>query len=278
MKKEIIALDIDGTLTSDLHSLPREVEQYLKKISEGGTDVVLITGRCFSLAYPPLKDWDFSYQLAVHNGAVILQMPEKRIISKQYIDSSVISVLDEIVQTEETDFGLYTGIENQDVCYFRPERFSENLREYVRMRAKICRENWHEVESFEGLPLHCLTAIKFFGDQASALRIQRQVEEKLDLHIPVIRDPIDESVYIAQATHPQVDKGTAVDRVKNGQDSFVIAAGDDLNDLPMLEKADVKIVMESAPASLKEIADLIAKPAKNHGIIEAIDNARNNRI
>lgn len=278
MKKEIIALDIDGTLTSDLHSLPKEVERYLKKISEDGTDVVLITGRCFSLAYPPIKDWDFTYKLAVHNGAVILQMPEKRIISKQYIDVSVMTVLDKIVQTEETDFGLYTGIENQDVCYFRPDRFSERLREYVRSRAKICRENWLEVESFEGLPLDCLTAIKFFGDQSSTERIKQQVEDKLGLHIPVIRDPIDESVFLAQATHPQVDKGSAVDRVKEGQKSFVIAAGDDLNDLPMLEKADVKIVMESAPSSLKAIADIIAKPAKNHGIIEAIDNARNSRI
>lgn len=278
MKKEIIALDIDGTLTSDLHSLPNEVAQYLKKVSEEGTDVVLITGRCFSLAYPPLKDWDFSYRLAVHNGAVILQMPEKTIISKQYIDPSVISILDEIVKTEETDFALYTGIENQDACYFRPERFSERLREYVRMRAKLCRENWLEVETFTGLPLDCLTAIKFFGDHSSANRIQRQVEEMLDLHIPVIRDPIDESVYIAQATHPQVDKGTAVDRVRNGMECFVIAAGDDRNDLPMLQKADVKIVMDTAPSDLKEIADLIAKPAMEHGIIEALEHARNNRI
>ena len=278
MKNLLIALDIDGTLTSDLHHLPEKVESYLEELAASGIKIVLITGRCFSLAYPPLKSWTFPYLLAIHNGAVILRMPDKEIISKHYIDPSIIETIDGIVSDEETDYALYTGIENEDICYFRPDRFSPTLREYVQRRAQVCGENWVAVESFNSIPLNCLTAVKFFGDKESAWRIKENVEEKLALHVPVITDPVDRSIYIAQATHPGIDKGTAVENVLNGEEFIVIAAGDDYNDLPMLKKADVKIVMASAPVELMRIADIVAKPAQDLGIIEALENARNNWI
>lgn len=278
MKNPLIALDIDGTLTSDLHSLPGEVELCLERLASSGATVVLVTGRCFSLAYPPLKNWNFPYLLAIHNGAVILRMPEKKIISKQYIDPGVLAELDRIVSVEETDYALYTGIENSDICYYRPERFSTRLCEYVRMRANLCGENWEAVEDFGSSSINTLTAIKFFGNRESALRIQAKVESKLSLHIPVITDPINHSVYIAQATHPRIDKGSAVERILNGENPPVIAAGDDYNDLPMLNKADVKIVMATAPEEIRKIADIVAQPASEKGIIEAMENAWNNWI
>jgi hydroxymethylpyrimidine pyrophosphatase-like HAD family hydrolase len=276
--KQLIALDIDGTLTSELHRLPSEVRDYLKHLEGEGCQIVLITGRSYSLAYPPLSEWDFPYLLAVHNGALILEMPHKRIISTQYIDKGMTSVLDCIVEEEETDYGLYTGLENDDLCYYRPHLFSSRLREYVQRRAELCREDWRQVESFDLLPLNSITAIKFFGDRPSAERIQKRVEAELSLHIPVIRDPIDETVFIAQATHPGVDKGSVIDKVRGREKLHVIAAGDDHNDIPMLVKADVKIVMSTAPLHVQTLADVIAKPAKDNGIIEALEYARHNRI
>ncbi len=276
--KTLIALDIDGTLTPHLHSLPDPVVDYLESMVKQGCEVALITGRCYTLAYPTLANLTFPYLLAVHNGAIILEMPEKRIFSKQYIDPKVLPVLDKIVEGEETDYALYTGVENQDLCYYRPHLFSERLRDYAKKRAEICQEQWVEVEQFDELPLHSITSIKFFGDQASAERIQAKIEKELSLHIPVIRDPIDESIFLGQATHPQVDKGTAVRKVKGDHPVRVIAAGDDRNDLPMLLEADIKIVMGTAPQDLQKVADYVAKPATEHGIIEALEYARNNRL
>ncbi|CCB91855.1 HAD superfamily hydrolase/phosphatase [Waddlia chondrophila 2032/99] len=271
----LIALDIDGTLTSDLHSIPQEIESYLGLLAGKEVMIALVTGRCFSLAYPLLKSWTFPYLLAIHNGAIILRMPEKKIIFKQYIDPKVVETLDEIVSGEETDFALYTGIENEDICYFRPKQFSPRLRSYVRKRAELCKENWVAVDHFDSLQLNSLTAIKCFGSKESAQRIKGKIEKQLSLHVPVIKDPVDQSVYIAQATHPNIDKGTALGSILNGEKYLIIAAGDDHNDLPMLKKADVKIVMDSAPSELKQMADIIAKPAQELGIIEALENARN---
>ncbi len=67
--------------------------------------------------------------------------------------------------------------------------------------------------------------------------------------IPIIRDPFGEDRYVAQATAHGVNKGDAAMRFAEykGGGGPIIAAGDDRNDLPMLQTADLAIVMGSAP-------------------------------
>ena len=50
----------------------------------------------------------------------------------------------------------------------------------------------------------------------------------------------------------------------------MIAAGDDENDISLLEAADVKIAMSHAPEKLQEIAQFIAPPTRDLGIITAL--------
>lgn len=282
MKKILIALDIDGTLTTDLRSVPQTVRSYLASLVEEGHLLALITGRCFSLAAPVLKDFNFPYLLGLHNGAIILQMPGDDLIFSQYMDPGIINVLDSILASEGTDYAIYTGVENQDLCYYRADKFSPFFQDFLKRRALFCREKWLNVKSFETVPLHLITSIKLFGDFAAANRLQQLIEKNLSLHISVIRDPFDEKIYLAQATHPDVNKGTAIRKILQGNDLFVIAAGDDVNDLPMLRAADISIAMETAPETLKQIAHRIAKPASVYGIIQSLEevlfDVRNHRL
>lgn len=51
----------------------------------------------------------------------------------------------------------------------------------------------------------------------------------------------------------------------------LIAAGDSFNDLPMLEIAGLRIAMDSAPLTMKEIADYVAPPVEEDGLAVAIE-------
>jgi len=53
----------------------------------------------------------------------------------------------------------------------------------------------------------------------------------------------------------------------------LIVGGDDHNDRASLECADIKVVMENAPASLKSMADIIAPLSIHHGIIHGLNEA-----
>ena len=124
--------------------------------------------------------------------------------------------------------------------------------------------------SFKGFP-----AVKFFGLIDSLKRITRRLEEELGLHVPIIRDPFGEEMYIAQATNKSGSKGGAVESLRRifGITYPVIAAGDDNNDLSLLQAADIKIAMATAPQALKETADIIAPSAEEMGIITGLGQA-----
>ena len=103
----------------------------------------------------------------------------------------------------------------------------------------------------------------------------------MDLHVPPVKDPFKEGYFVAQATHPLVNKGQALQSFKSAIAAFpplVIAAGDDENDRSLLAVADVKIVMGSAPYSLLKIADIVAPPATEDGIIAGLETALRNWV
>jgi len=270
--KGLIALDIDGTITPDIHRIPPEVVDFLGELVSEGWEICMITGRCFTLAIQALEVLPFSYHLAVLNGALTLKMPEREIVAKKYLDWSVLPTMDAICEGEPTDCAIYAGYDHDDVIYYRPDRFSSVIRQYVEERAAAFKETWLPVSSYDQLDLKEIASLKCIAPLDVAERIANRANEELEIAMPLIRDPRQEGYYVAQGTHPDVDKGEAMKRINtllNGEGPM-IAAGDDRNDASMLVAADVSVVMETAPQEIHKLGDIIAKPAKENGIIAGL--------
>ncbi|HEY4832395.1 MAG TPA: HAD-IIB family hydrolase, partial [Waddliaceae bacterium] len=169
--KGLIALDIDGTLTSHLHTLSPNVALCLQELAEQNWAISLITGRCYSFSLPILQFLHFPFCIALQNGAIILQMPDKKMLGKQCLDRSIIPHMSRICDKEPTDFVLYTGPENDDRCYYRPSLFDEELRSYLEKRTKDFNESWYSVEDWSEVPSNEFTSVKCFGRIESLRRI-----------------------------------------------------------------------------------------------------------
>lgn len=279
-----IALDIDGTLTTNGMHLPRRTLDYLSSLATSGWRFIFITGRPYHSGIKALKDVPFTYYLAVQNGAIILEMPSRHIVGKKYLDRSIFHEMEAICDDDPSDFVIYGGFENEDCCYFRPKHFSEDLLEYLHRRISTYEETWHAVESYEEVDIDMFPSVKCFGKLGSAKVLADRIEKRLGLHVPIIRDTFSNDHYVIQATHANISKGHALKDLiaLTGERGKVIAAGDDLNDLPMLAAADIKIVMSTAPQEMLSKGDIIAPAAMEEGIIigleAAIKHAGNYRI
>lgn len=273
--KGLIALDIDGTITHHLLEIPRNVVHYLNSLYEQGWVFIFITGRTFDFGYQILKNLQFDYYYAVQNGAILLQMPQKKILLKSYLNHALIPAMEKICANEPTDFVIYAGLELNNQCFYRKKHFSNELLQYLQARREAFNEDWTNLNSFEDIPIKDFPSLKCFGDKEIALRIANNIEQLLNLHVPVIKDPFCNEYYVVQATHPAVSKGQVLkDLVKQLEfQGKIIAAGDDLNDLSMFDEADIKIAMENAPEELKSRADIIAPPASMTGIIDGLKKA-----
>lgn len=273
--KGIIALDIDGTVTAHTHLLDREVANFLGQLSLDGWIFIFITGRSFSWGHDVLQDLPFSYYYAVHNGVIVLEMPSRKILLKKPLTRAILPTMDALCEEEESHYVVYSGDGHDDYSYLCPHKFSPQLKEYVLKRYEQSHEPWRSLSSFSELPLSEFASVKCFGKHDAAKRIAAKMEKQLNLHVPMIKDPLDSSYYVLQGTHSDATKGNTLAAFKSllFPNAIVIAAGDDNNDLSMLAVADIKIAMATAPDELKKCADIIAPPATEKGIITGLKKA-----
>lgn len=271
----IIALDIDGTITDQMHSVSENIIKYFEGLVTAGWKIVFITGRPFQWSYNTLKKIPFSYHIAVQNGALLLEMPTQTIRIKKYLSKDSLKQASLICKKYQTDFIVYSGYENNEICYFRPSMFSEQILNYLHKRCQSLNEKWLPMSSFTHLQIQNFPSIKCFAKENEAFLMQSDFENELGWHAPPNKDPFDPNYFVVQATHSDATKGNALREYCQLVNSKgpVIVAGDDNNDESMLQLADVKIVMENAPEKLLSTADIIAPRAGKEGIITGIQQA-----
>lgn len=276
-----IALDIDGTITEDKYSIPAPVIDFLKNTTDHGWKIAFATGRAFVFAAEAVRNLNFPFVLFPQNGSIALDMPAKEVIFRHYMSCEQIPVVEEALKDLGLDCIVYSGYENRDRCYFRPSRLSPEDLAYVREVEQREKESWIEVDEFpasEKIPL-----IKCFGKHSCMLKIGNRLQKSGAFHLSLIRDPFHRSNYVLLITDKNASKGNALREIVSlrGNRGLIVAAGDDENDLSLLQAADIKIAMPHAPESLRKIADFIAPPTSEMGILQAlkivIDNASNRR-
>jgi Cof subfamily protein (haloacid dehalogenase superfamily) len=277
MRKHIgwIALDIDGTITDETHRSPRHVIDFLHTLEKKGWTIVFITGRTFSFAYTVVKEFNFPYYLAVQNGADILYMPNKEVVARHYLSDEVIPAIEKAYFGEQEDFLIYSGYENGDFCYYRPTKYSPRLIQHLDKIKTLSLEPWKAVSSFDFKQGLSFPLAKCLGTKESMLRMNKILQEFPQIHATMIRDLLGENIFLNLVTAKQATKGNALRTLQDvlGEGGPVIAAGDDLNDVSMLEVADIKIVMASAPQEMHALATILAHHSQEHGIIQALKKA-----
>ncbi len=275
-----IALDIDGTITLDKYSVPKDVTDYLRKLHVEGWNIALATGRPFAFASMALKGFDFPYTFLPQNGSVALEMPTRKLLFKSYIPASSIPFIEKAYEGFDSDFLIYAGYDLGDFAFWRPKRFSSDEIEYLIDLQTRQNEKWQGVDHFKNLAVDSFPLIKCFGSEKRMGQIAQRLLQSGQFEVAKIRDPFVEGVCILLVTDVHASKGKSLSQVFKikGRGGLVIAAGDDENDMSLLEIADIKIAMDHAPESLTQVATFIAPPTKEHGIIKALQLAlRKNR-
>ncbi len=271
--KGCICLDIDGTITADPFCIPEPVIECFESLYKKGWQFLFSTGRPYTFASKLFSGFKIPFFLSLQNGADLLQMPEKKLLSKEHLTGSFIPRLDELYRDMEEDFLIYAGFEKGDFCYYRPHRYSTKMLEHLEVVKSIVSEPWKAVEEFSFLEGESFPLIKSLGSKEQMAELHKKLQPFEEIHSTYIGDPLSHSAtYINLITSKKATKGEIVKKMRKmlPENMRFIAAGDERNDVLMLEEADFAIVMKTAPKELLSLADLIAEPAKDLGVIEAL--------
>lgn len=263
MKKLMIACDLDGTLLDGNSELTTETIAYLKNLTTLGHKVVIATGRPFRGCYHYYQTLDLDTPIITDNGGSIenprnphfqkmtLKIP-KRIIDKlfNYAESFTRTAFYSV------DNGLYV---------YKP---SDRL-------------NWlyHETEDtffVEGPftnPDHPEpSGLMYIIDVAYKKAFESFIMNECD-GLLLFRDwGSDQKNAIFEIYQKRTSKGEALEFVRqyyNFEPDQVIAFGDGLNDLDMLQIVNHGVAMKNGVDEVKAVAKAITfKPNTENGVID----------
>lgn len=266
MKKRIIFLDIDGTLTQPgCNEPPKSALGAIRETQKKGNLVFLCTGRNYDML-SPLLQYGFDGVIAssgayiLCGGEVIYDCPmteEEKKLSMEVLQRNG------IFRTVECLGGSFT---DEGFKQFLEENASEGSNsELLRWRRQVeSALNIRPMAEYDGKPVYKIVMM---------MQSEEQLEEPEKLLGEVFDFCIQEhdryGFVNGELIKKAYNKGTALERVCRHygipvEDS--VAYGDSMNDLEMMEAAGISVCMANGSGRLKELADDICPSVEHDGI------------
>ena len=134
---------------------------------------------------------------------------------------------------------------------------------------------WQAVHHFKECTQKTFPLVKGVGSEKTFLELESKLSHRALLQYVIIKDPVSNEYDYLLITDKKASKRHALEYFMENFDlpRPLIVGGDDHNDRASLECADIKVVMENAPAALKSMADIIAPLSIHNGIIQGLNEA-----
>lgn len=255
----LIATDLDGTLFGpDLRISPR-TREVLESASERGIKLCLATGRMVRATMPFVAQLPVRAPLITYQGALIADPATGEWLWHRPVPRPL---ADEVVALSR-EFGLHVNL------YLGDRLLLEAITP--------------EAEFYMGLSRVEPEVVRFgdvTGDptKVTAIGDADRVQLAYEALAPRFEGRLNVATSLPQLlefTHPEADKGKALAEVCRRLDiprDEVVAFGDGLNDLSMLEYAGLGVAMGNGAPALKAKAGAIAGPLAEDGLARFLED------
>ena len=255
----LVAVDLDGTLLNDSKKVSGRTVAALKCLPNAGVRVIIASAR------PPrsvrhvyaelgLDTWQINY-----NGALVWDEPGRRAVYHRPMEGSIVRRIIDAVRDRYEE--VLVGCEVLD--RWCTDRFDET---YTTETGRLFKPDLvAPLDEFCNQPI---TKLMFLADPLTLTRLDPVLID-LPFDVSIVRsDP-----QLIQIMSAGASKGEAL-RLVAGHYGIpmqqVMAIGDAVNDVPMLEAAGVAVAMDNAHPDVKAVAHWVAPSNNDHGVHAAL--------
>lgn len=251
MDKKYIFLDLDGTIIDhSTNSVPESAKLAIKQLQANGHEVIIATGRPYSLFYGIEKDLEIPSYIAANGRYVVIN---GELIYSKPIDPEVVKAVTDYAYENKIDIGFES--DSEYVVNSRFTDYSDKFSETYHLHYPELKHNFHLSHDIHQLVLfYTASDFKKFEDMYPTLSFNYSNAYGLD---------INEKGGLKDIGLKEVVNHFNLD-IKN-----VIAVGDGFNDISMIEYAGVGIAMGNAQDPIKESADYVTDDISNDGLYKA---------
>lgn len=263
-KYKILALDIDGTLTTSNKDITPETVEAVKSLQEKGVYVIIASGRSeFGVRHiaEELEFDKYGGYVMAFNGGRLINCATGEIV---YDKPLGLSYLDEI-------YGIACAHGLGIIGYEQDCLVSGNgIDRYQEYDAAACRMKLIETDNFPRYFKKPFNKCLLSGEPDRVKKVLPDIKKKLEGRLNVF---MSEEFFIEVLPYG-IHKAAALDNLarKLGCTAAdVVCCGDGMNDLTMIEYAGLGVAMGNACDAVRERADYITASNDENGVLKVIE-------
>lgn len=267
MKYKLLVLDVDGTLLNEAKEISKRTLTTLRKVQQMGVCIMLASGRPTYGLLPLAKMLELGNYggfILSYNGGQIISAKNGEVLFEKRINPEMLSYLER--KAHKNGFSIFTYDENRIV--------TNNIEDpHVQQEAMLNDMELDFQENFSIAVDFSPCKVMLASDNEAALI---GLEEHWKRRLNGVMDVFRSEKYFLEVVGCSVDKANslAVLTEKLGiKTEEVIAIGDGVCDVTMLQLAGLGIAMGNAPDSVKRCADAVTLSNDEEGVALAVENA-----
>ena len=263
---KLLLVDIDGTMVDRSGAISSENKKALARVAASGVKISLSTGRVIKACLPILEQLSLDGIHIFFDGALVANLAESQEVYAQPLKAEVVKRAVSFAHLNNIYLELYSknhffaDQENWAVEIHR--RFFRVEPTFVDFNGIWDRERIIKAELVAYSAKEHAKARSFQNEFASSLRFS------------IARTPSFPDVDFINIVDPKVSKGEALMALASHlgvEVSEVMAVGDGLNDISLLETAGLAVAMGNAPDEVKKVADHVTLDVDHSGLAVAIE-------
>lgn len=274
----LVASDIDGTIVGENNKITIQNRKAIQDMKKSNIDFTICTGKPYAMVKNFCQDLQANYGI-FGNGNQIVDLKSGKEIYRKTLSQEEIEICLSLAKKENLHIHLYT--ENEVIT---PELLYMDLRNFILKDSIFPNDlNFKIVSNLEEyIEKEQPTVFKLIISSPSNLaRLQDELNQKLDVTIYRVKKSkqykdriINKEYEYLDITPSKTNKSEALRTLSNYLElssSEVMAIGDNLNDIDMLQNSGIGVAVANAYEEVKKVATYTtAKTVEESGFAEAV--------
>lgn len=272
MQRTLYVTDMDGTLLGDDSRVSSRSARIISELSHDGVLVTVATARTPATVDPLLSETYTSLPAIVMTGAALWDRRLRRYDRACYINDKTSRDIGMMCCRYGVNPFVYAfGADGILDVYYRGE-MSGKERAFVEERVNLPLKRFHVNEPACNQRPDGKVALYFaMGERERIFALAGELRERVDCSVSCYVDIFGKDTGILELFAPQVSKAEAVRRLAGSVCAGkVVVFGDNLNDIPMMQAADVAVAVDNALPEVKAIADVVIGRNTDDAVAEFI--------
>ncbi|MBD5262208.1 MAG: HAD hydrolase family protein [Bacteroides sp.] len=256
--KTLFVSDLDGTLLGPDRKVSAESVCMINEAIAEGAMFSVATARTPATVGPLLNEIESPLPFIVMTGAAIWDREDNRYVYAAFHREETAKRLVELYRRHRLSTFIYILGDDNVIHIYHIGDMSDLEREFMEERLHTPYKDFHILDREEGeLPERLDKVLLFYSmrPEEEVRRVYDEIKDSGDLRAVFYHDMYGDEIALMEVFGPEASKANAVRRLAEMVGAVrIVAYGDNVNDIPILEVADDAVVVANAVEAARLVA------------------------